>query len=46
MSAINKDRCSVYYKCFVSEMEEYYLVAKVTKNFDEKKFKFEDFKEE
>ena len=43
MSLSNQDKCRAYYKKFVSEMELYFLAAKVSKDFDEKKFRFEDY---
>ena len=40
MSENNKDKCKVYYNTVLSELEEYYLAAKVLHDIDEKKLKF------
>ena len=43
LSDINKDKCMIYYHNVLSELEEYYLAAKILSDIDEKKLKFEDY---
>lgn len=40
LSPVNKEKCTVYYRTLLSELEEYYLAAKVLHDIDEKKLKF------
>jgi hypothetical protein len=46
LSESNKERCEVYFNVLVSEMERFYLGAKIMGEVDEKKFQFEDYSEE
>lgn len=43
LSLENKHKCMIYYHTVLSELEEYYLAAKVLHDIDEKKLKFEDY---